>query len=44
VNRGQVDFLKSAPFPIVPSVSSIFLLQDVMRSNPAKEHLYCLKF
>jgi hypothetical protein len=34
--RGQVDFLLSAPVSVVPSVSSIFLLQDVKRSDPAK--------
>jgi hypothetical protein len=30
-------------FYVVPSVFSIFLLQDVMRSDPAKEHPSRLK-
>jgi hypothetical protein len=39
--RVQVDFFKPAPFFLLsPSAFSIFLLQDAMRSNPAKEHLY----
>jgi hypothetical protein len=39
----QIYFLESAPFYVVPSVFSIFLLQDVMRSDPAKEHPSRLK-
>jgi hypothetical protein len=38
LQRGQVEFLKSAPlFFLSPSLLSIFLLQDVMRADPAKE-------
>jgi hypothetical protein len=44
IKRGQIYFLESVPFfRLSPQYFSIFLLQDVMRSDPAKEHPSCLK-
>ena len=40
---GRRGAARPLPIPIVPSLFSIFLLQDVMRADPAKEHLSRLK-
>jgi hypothetical protein len=39
----RLIFLNLPPFSVVHSVFSIFLLQDIMRFNPTKEHLSRLK-